>query len=586
MSASGSLNKSIGTHVDRAQGLSGNDQVSAEQLIQKVDKAALASLPVSLPPADISDDKRRHQGVLVSDFDEGPWGQTDGSRGDFRDHSADFIELRTQSGVGRSASDSAIRVVAGRLGAGKSTYLRRMQDIQRGNLSVYAAPYTNNSAHIDTRDLAMFAADMAISSGNTEAWKRLWRRAIFLSAYSYLFAPGSSLKPQPSTDRFRQAADYSEMALDAKFPRQVADYFSQLATRRGAFAERNRYLRDPRWGDLEALVAASLAETRPIYFYIDAIDDNYKYSPSLWAQCQRGLYYAVMDLLRDYDALGGRLHVVIAIRDITLASVQASEHASRYSSDRYTNVLKWSYDLIEEFIGEKLRRLDAMYFVDPQDRSLRSFTGHDKVMPNRPDASAESIDEYLIRHTRQVPRDIVALGNRLCRFIRTRGHSALTPDALRRQVSQASREVCNDQLSQASNQLWADLLPRDAPRHEYEDVYLSPNDHQINDNRNRLLRAIEATEVEAFGQESLDRMEEELSRSFGGRVYGADILWQNGLLGTILDDKCEFYSLSDVARTDLPRDGKGRRMYVWNPLIFDVLVGLRATLPYPHWPRQ
>ncbi len=39
-----------------------------------------------------------------------------------------------------------------------------------------------------------------------------------------------------------------------------------------------------------------------------------------WRRCQKGLFYQTMRLLRDHR-LGGRLHLVICIREIVMSSV-------------------------------------------------------------------------------------------------------------------------------------------------------------------------------------------------------------------------------------------------------------------------
>src|ERR1700741_4897291 len=57
-------------------------------------------------------------------------------------------------------------------------------------------------------------------------------------------------------------------------------------------------------------------------------------------KCQEGLLYQVMRLLRDHK-LGGRLHVVVCIRDIVMSSVYRSEHAPRYYNEPHIRVLTW-----------------------------------------------------------------------------------------------------------------------------------------------------------------------------------------------------------------------------------------------------
>ena len=68
------------------------------------------------------------------------------------------------------------------------------------------------------------------------------------------------------------------------------------------------------------------------------------------------LYTSSMRLLRN-SRLGGRLHVLISIRDLVFFSVFQSEHASRYIGDSHVFVLDWGQSSARAFLEAKLRRL-------------------------------------------------------------------------------------------------------------------------------------------------------------------------------------------------------------------------------------
>ena len=72
-----------------------------------------------------------------------------------------------------------------------------------------------------------------------------------------------------------------------------------------------------------------------------------------WLKCQEGLFYQVMRLLRDQKR-GGRLHVVICIRDIVMSSVYLSEHAPRYYNEPHIRVLTWNRDSLLYLLEQKL----------------------------------------------------------------------------------------------------------------------------------------------------------------------------------------------------------------------------------------
>lgn len=77
--------------------------------------------------------------------------------------------------IGRTNSQYRVRVVAGRLGAGKSLYLRMMRKEQVENKSVFAEAPTRNLSDLSTADVIMFARRSGEGGANTEAWKLLWQ---------------------------------------------------------------------------------------------------------------------------------------------------------------------------------------------------------------------------------------------------------------------------------------------------------------------------------------------------------------------------------------------------------------------------
>ena len=63
----------------------------------------------------------------------GPFGNPDGSRADIEDLISEFVDFGGNPAYGHlatRANDSMVRVIVGKLGAGKTVYLRRLQDFQ------------------------------------------------------------------------------------------------------------------------------------------------------------------------------------------------------------------------------------------------------------------------------------------------------------------------------------------------------------------------------------------------------------------------------------------------------------------------
>src|SRR3954451_19714278 len=71
----------------------------------------------------------------------GPFGTPDGSRADLEAVLRDFVDLDGRPGFGgvaTRADDATVRVIVGRIGAGKTVYMRRLFSFQESISSVYA----------------------------------------------------------------------------------------------------------------------------------------------------------------------------------------------------------------------------------------------------------------------------------------------------------------------------------------------------------------------------------------------------------------------------------------------------------------
>jgi hypothetical protein len=118
------------------------------------------------------------------------------------------------------------------------------------------------------------------------------------------------------------------------------------------------------WEELEHVVGEILRRSPPICFYIDAVDEEFANAPMYWMRCQEGLFLQVMRLLRN-PRLGGRLHLIISLRDIVLSTVLRGEHQNRYRGESHIRVLDWDRAAIQYFLHDKLARLPQQYWCQP-----------------------------------------------------------------------------------------------------------------------------------------------------------------------------------------------------------------------------
>ena len=127
----------------------------------------------------------------------GLFGSPDGSRAELDDVLSEFVEFDADPGFGglaTRADDSKVRVIAGKLGAGKTVYMRRLQDHQAHQESVYA--------HLPEYDPP--TTEVVVTAGQwfggqvlAEKWAQVWDRAILRSLdHPPAAAPGAAAPGQ------------------------------------------------------------------------------------------------------------------------------------------------------------------------------------------------------------------------------------------------------------------------------------------------------------------------------------------------------------------------------------------------------
>lgn len=486
------------------------------------------------------------------------FGQPDGSRADFTElqhHFVAFDHLGPGVGPTIDVADGAVRVIAGRKGSGKTLYLRRLWAHTAADDALYTVPvaYGAGVSTKDVRDLTRAAA-----AGATEMWQRCWRVAIMRSVVGHVLrgpvGHGLSRHRRESLEDVARTV----MPLDRR-PGAIHDHLRDLMNEHHRSQPLERYLANSAWRDVEYELEAALADLPPLYFYLDALDEQFEEAPSAWLSCQKGLFYAVVRLLREYR-LGGRLHVVIAIRDVVYASVLCSEHASRYRSDPHIRLLDWDDRSLGYLLEQKVRRLPRSHRMQPDDEDpVTSWLGVGAVT-NRMRDRAEEVIPYLLRHTRRSPRDVVLLGNALCNEVvrgRSSGRPFLADDTMRITVSEAAMGFGREQLAICGNHLAAEI-----PMEFAEDDF-------------GMGRPMKGHLTERLAELACDRISGERLNAWLNDVMPAlgpslpTVLWHNGVLGYIDPSSAETIFYRPLSTDyDLPRHMKA---YALHPVLIDAL---------------
>jgi hypothetical protein len=507
-----------------------------------------------------------------------PFGDPDGARADIDDLVREFIDFDGHDGLATRPDDLTARVIVGRKGAGKTVYLRRARAHATRQHDLYADDLQQS---LPTTTDIVKASSLYPLSVVTEAWMGLWRAAILRSVVSHLLNNrkfGIGLLTEDEEDLRTRYKAVLGGAHASRTPLSVYSQLTEILVRHRTRGGLDRYLHHRLWEELEYRAAELLRRFPPVCFYIDAVDEEFRHAPMFWLMCQRGLFYQVMRFLRD-SRLGGRLHLFICVRDHVYASLFESEHATRYLDPRHIRLLEWDDGTIRQFLHAKLKRLPPEYFAGPGGPSTAAWLGVTEVRNEARDRT-ERVQDYLVRHTRLLPRDIVVMGNELCREIlaaRERGQQ-LRPETIRRVVRVEAGTFGREQLSVAANQIAADLMPGSAAQKDFVELYTGSDPNFTGAQayqdglRKKLIEFIETIRDDRFSQARFRRADKRVRAQFEHSSDPMSVLWQNGLLGYVEDGLGEgeavFYSAADRSSLEVPR---GAAEYAFHPCLLDAI---------------
>ncbi len=532
---------------------------------------------------------------------EGPFGQPDGSREDFK-RFIQFEAGEAWGGIAIQPGDIAARVLVGKKGAGKTLYCRILEDAAVNDDNLYVLRQTQQLP--TTKEILAFdriygkgaaakaASELAIPAVSqfaelfepnlrTEAWQRLWRRAIYLSAASVFFCANqrpSDVTLTGITDS--QFFKYFNDLLPHKFvtPESVVTQVSSIITHFRTQAQIEKYLSDARWEGLERTVQDQIRRYRPICMFIDAIDEDFRHAPAAWLDCQKGLFYAVMRLLRDHDE-ANRLHIIVCVRDLVLRSVLRSEHATRYLDQLHIKVLDWGPDAARWFLSKKIEQLPEKLMMNASGRNVSAWLGRGTIR-NKPRRTEEDMERYLLRHTRFLPRDVVIMGNALCHGVdeAKAKNRVLSEDDIRRFVSITASYIGREVLAICGNHLATSSLPRFGLTEEFTTA-IKEYPVMADWAKEVLEHFVLDIGKDRFSwdelEKSLNKYQPNLSEVAERTQYRQHcidtILWQHDLLGYsngVRDHNFHFFSNSDGSEFSLPEK---RPQYVFHPCLIDAL---------------
>jgi len=495
-----------------------------------------------------------------------PFGNPDGSRAEINDLLDGFVKFNNEAlwgGLALNEKASRARVIVGRKGAGKTLYLRRLHADATTDSAIYAEPIEQSLPQ--TEEIIKFCHWFP-ERFLTEKWMALWHIAIIRTVTQNLLYAS-----QFKSDSAELADLIDEHNLyDILPPHKVtSNCYNELRTiiqSNSTENDINKFLNNPKWHQLEQVLKSEIKKFPPIYFYIDAIDEEFAHAPMYWLRCQKGLFYQTMRFLRN-STLGGRLHVTICIRDLVMTSVLRSEHKNRYKGEPHIKTLTWNRDSCRYLIARKIENLDDVNLKSPnKDNLFERWLGQSMITNGL--GKRETIEQYLLRHTRLIPRDIIILGNELTECVlRCKSDSTLNlENSLKLTVSRVARDFADEQLQICANHVASNIMPNEASKYDYTQYYTGGSEHIVNEIYNSIVYLITDIAVDTFNYAEMDRALDKYRGVLKNDVF--DVLWEHGLIG-YRDHKRNypiFYNGDNFDEFNLPRK---KSSYVFHPCIFD-----------------
>src|SRR4051812_39315603 len=185
----------------------------------------------------------------------GPFGTPDGSRADIEDILRDFVAMDERPGFGgvaTRADDAMVRVIVGRIGAGKTVYMRRLFSFQESSNSVYA---DRPQQSVPQTDLVVQACQWFPKEILTEKWMQLWHRAILRSLATHLLTASELRGTVDADEAATIRADYGQLIGNFRRPRSIYSELRDIIYSHNAAVHLRRYLENPDWDDLEDVLA-------------------------------------------------------------------------------------------------------------------------------------------------------------------------------------------------------------------------------------------------------------------------------------------------------------------------------------------
>lgn len=380
------------------------------------------------------------------------------------------------------------RIVIGKKGAGKTIYLKALQSalgvdttakaandailnagwivvpeiFRLSSEEVLSVSRASQRSHAQLLKLNVFVDQTARTR---DLWTRIWDCALLAATYRLVTSKTGSKAFEAARKKLIQSDELREKAAYVKdFLKDIPPSNSPvvqikffLARKANKVGDVRAYVDRHEWSIVYEILEQIINAGPQIALFIDAIDEDFDEAPEAWLDCQEGLFRSIFSFLNRQDDFSNRVHAIVALREIVFSSLLTSEHASRYLWDNHVRYISWDPSTARVFLSEKIAALHpgliASPGTDPARDPVRYWLGF-SLVENKKRQIVESAADYILRHTRLLPRDIVMMGNAICTQIQARARQgrALSEAKFRQTVHDVAKAIAREAVASSVNE--------------------------------------------------------------------------------------------------------------------------------------
>lgn len=437
-----------------------------------------------------------------ADWNHGPFGEANASRSDTAEQ---YISV---PGVTLDLDANRIferRIIIGKKGAGKTFYLRALvRSISESSSSEWIVFNEDNKLSAEfvsdlTRQARASYASLALKgvyvdsrARSRDFWTQCWERALFVACFQII----------TNHKGYRRSASKDELELEVSL-KDFVDGFYSIPTNSpiGAieafahysdhhYTKLSRFLSRPEWGAMASFLASTSRHVPLIAIVIDCLDDNFDAAPDAWLECQHGLFKSIFELLTRMDGFANRIHIMVSLREVVFSSILNTEHATRHLLDPKVAYITWNEAASAEFFRQKLNLLlDKKKSLFEQGNASSHLSNLCEQWLGFPSVSnghtgkTESVADYILRHTRLLPRDIVVMGNAIEAALsqRQQENREMSERKLRQVVANVAQSLARESIFSCANEFIASLdYMSDALSSEDVDELMDAEQSEVN----------------------------------------------------------------------------------------------------------